>query len=310
MRAKRQAESAPSDATPTVRLERNIAALTRRTMQLAVANAKLRSQISRRISVEKSLRASKEGAALLLAKSQRTQQEMRQLSRRLLSVQEEERKRISRELHDVVAQALSAINVHLTLLKSENAATTKELHRKIAVTQDLVKKSVEIVHRFARDLRPAVLDDIGLIPALRSHLKITAAEALLKVSLSSEPGVEALDLPKKTVLYRVFQEALTNIIQHARATKVTIRITCRAGQVHLTIRDNGCGFRTPKLLKAEAGAHLGLLGMRERVEMSGGTFSVESIPRKSTTIRVDLPLDPIARRRPNARTAKKRKTSR
>ncbi len=310
MRTERQSKSAPSGATPTVRLERNIAALTRRTTQLAVANAKLRSQIKRRISVEKSLRASKEGAARLLVRSQRTQQEMRQLSHRLLSVQEEERKRISRELHDVVAQALSAINVHLTLLKSENAATTKELHRKIAVTQDLVKKSVEIVHRFARDLRPAVLDDIGLIPALRSHLKITAAEARLKVSLSADPEVEALGLPKKTVLYRVFQESMTNITQHAAATKVSIRMVCREGYVRMTIRDNGCGFRAGKLLDAETGAHLGLLGMRERVEMSGGTFSAESIPRKSTTIKVDLPLDPIDRRRPSARTAKKRKTAR
>lgn len=113
---------------------------------------------------------------------------------------------------------------------------------------------------------------------------------------SSTPAVESLGLMDKTVLYRVFQEALTNIVQHARATKVTIRLTFRAGQVHMMIGDDGRGFSTEKVLHAKTGAHLGLLGMKERVEMIGGTFSLESTPRRSTTIRVALPLKPARRR--------------
>jgi len=278
---------------PVSRLHGTIAKLTRRTKQLAVANSKLRREISRRSSVEKSLRSSTAEGARLLARSQRMQQELRLLSRRLLSVQEEERKRISRDLHDVVAQALSGINLRLALLTRQSTAGAKDLHRRIAATQHMVQQSVNIVHRFARDLRPAVLDDLGLVPALRSHL---TAGGGLKTVFSSTPAVESLGLMDKTVLYRVFQEALTNIVQHARATKVTIRLTFRAGQVHMMIGDDGRGFSTEKVLHAKTGAHLGLLGMKERVEMIGGTFSLESTPRRSTTIRVALPLKPARRR--------------
>jgi len=274
-----------------------IGTLTKRTRQLATSNEKLKREIAQRKSVEKSLRTSEQTTVQLLQKSRRMQEELRLLSRRLLSVQEEERKRISRELHDVVAQALTGINVRLTMLKTQSTASAKDFHKKIATTQRLLLKSVEIVHRFARDLRPTVLDDLGLIPALQSYLKIVREDSGLEIALTTFSGVEKLDGGAKTALYRVLQEALSNVAQHANASRVTVRLTDHRGKVGMDIHDNGRGFQMNKIEAAETGKHLGLLGMRERVEMVGGTFCVKSAPGKQTTIRVEIPHHQIGMRK-------------
>ena len=268
---------------------KTIEALTRRTAQLAAANESLRREIARRRTVEKSLRASEAHTSRLLSKSQRMQQELRELSRCLLSVQEEERKRISRELHDVVAQALSGINMQLALLEKRSLAGARDLHQKIAAAQGQVREAVDLVHRFARDLRPTVLDDLGLLPAVRSHLKFVAAETGLQTKLAGFHGVEDLGLQEKTVLFRIFQQALTNIVQHAKATRVAVRITRRSGAVRMVIEDDGRGFKPRRAAREDGTPHLGILGMRERAEMVGGTFSAASTPGKSTRIEVVLP---------------------
>lgn len=271
--------------------------LTRRTAQLAAANKSLRREIARRRAVEKSLRAGEAHMTRLLASSQRMQQELRQLSRRLLSVQEEERKRISRELHDVVAQALSGINLQLTLLRKRSMAGARDLRNKIDAAQSRVREAVELVHRFARDLRPTVLDDLGLLPAVRSQLKLVAAETGLQVKLSSSAGVEDLGLEDRTVLYRIFQQSLNNIVRHAKATRVVVRISRRAGAILMVIEDDGQGFKPHRGTQADKASHLGLLGMRERAEMVGGTFSVASEAGKATRIEVMLPARSEAERR-------------
>ena len=281
----------------TARLKVIIGTLTQRTKELATSNGKLKREIAHRKSVEQSLRTSEQATVQLLQKSRRMQEELRLLSRRLLHVQEEERKRISRELHDVVAQALTGINVRLSMLKTQSAASAKDLHKKIATTQRLVLKSVEIVHRFARDLRPTVLDDLGLIPALESYLKIVREETGLKIDLSSYSGVEKLDGEARTVLYRIVQEALSNVTQHAKASRATVRLTAHKDKVCMDIHDNGRGFQMDKVEAEERGKHLGLLGMRERVEMVGGTFCLESAPGKQTTIRVNIPLQKLGTKR-------------
>ena len=270
-------------------LNNTIEALTQRTRELASSNKNLKGEIAQRKSIEKSLRISERTSLQLLNKSCLMQEELRLLSRRLLSVQEEERKRISRELHDVVAQALTGINVRLSLLKTETTASTKDLHKKIAMTQRLVQKSVEIVHRFARDLRPTVLDDLGLIPALESYLKTFKEQTGLTAALTAFAGVEELNGGAKTVLYRIVQESLSNVVQHARASRVTVRIVERKGAVCMDVRDNGKGFHMEKIASAKGGGHLGLLGMRERAEMVGGSLCVVSSPGKPTTIRVEIP---------------------
>ena len=143
---------------------------------LAVANRELRREIDRRQAVEESLRKSEQHYSRLLKQSRHMQDQLRLLSRQVLTMQEEERKKISRELHDVIAQTLTGINVRLASLKKQATSNTRGLERSIARTQRLVQQSVDIVHRFARTLRPTVLDDLGLIPALHTFMKHFRAE--------------------------------------------------------------------------------------------------------------------------------------
>jgi signal transduction histidine kinase len=270
-------------------LKHSIRALTQRSAELARANDKLHREMARRRKVEDSLRRSEAASVKLLEESGHMQEELRLLSRRLLTVQENERKAISRELHDVVGQTLAGVNLRLSTLKVQSAASTKDLQRKIAVTQRLVEKSVAIVHRFARDLRPAVLDDLGLIPAMESFIAGFTAETGLPVQLSAWSGAEKRDGTVRTALFRVMQEALRNAAHHAHATQAWVRIANRRGTLRMEITDDGKGFKPDTAFLARANTRLGLLGMRERVEMVGGTFSIESTPAVATTIRVDFP---------------------
>ena len=142
--------------------------LRQRSVDLAVSNRQLKLEILERKAVEADLRKSEKHYSELLKQSREMHEELRQLSRQLLSAQEEERKKISRELHDEIAQTLTGINVELAALKTEATINVKGLQKKISSTQRLVERSVDIVHRFARELRPTVLDDLGLIPDRKS----------------------------------------------------------------------------------------------------------------------------------------------
>ena len=157
-------------------------------------------------------------------------------------------------------------------------------------TQRLVEKSVDIVHRFARELRPTVLDDLGLIPALHTFMKHFRAETGIHVSLAAFAAVEEVDGDKRTVLYRVAQEALTNVARHAQASRAEVTIQNRDGTLCLTIKDNGKGFQQERVPHPKKGKRLGLLGMRERLEMVGGKFTVTSAPGQGTTVVAQIPL--------------------
>jgi len=217
------------------------------------------------------------------------QEQLRQLSRQILSAQEEERKEISRELHDVIAQTLTGINVRLSALAKEAAINTKGLDRNIARTQRLVEKSVDIVHQFARELRPAVLDDLGLIPALHSFVKIFSKRTRILVHLKAFAEVEQLPIAKRTVLFRVAQEALTNVARHAQASRVEVSIQKLPDSVCMKIKDDGKSFQVDRVLHGKGSKRLGLLGMRERLEMVGGHFAVESAEGKGTTVIAQIP---------------------
>ncbi|MFZ4680871.1 MAG: sensor histidine kinase [Terrimicrobiaceae bacterium] len=274
-----------------VQLKGMIATLTRRTVELAASNKELQHEIIRRKAMEESLRTSETTSSQLLEKSRNMQEELRHFSRRLLSAQEEERKKISRELHDVIAQTLTGINLRLATLRTQTTANARDLHKKIATTQKLVAKSVEIVHRFARDLRPTVLDDLGLIPALQAYMNGFMERTGIRVSFTAFAGVEKMDSARRTVLYRVAQESLTNVARHAKASQAKVTIQDHHGTVQMKIQDNGQGFEVEGAGFAKSRNRLGLLGMRERVEMIGGTFCVESAPGQPTSIIVDIPED-------------------
>ena len=270
-------------------------ALHERSVDLIASNRQLQQEIVQRKSVEESLRKSEQHYGRLLEQSRNMQEQLRLLSRQLLSAQEEERKRISRELHDEIAQTLSGINLRLGALKAEAAVNTKGLQKKITSTQRLVVRSVNIVHRFARELRPAVLDDLGLIPALLAFMKAFAARTGVRARLTAFAGVEKLDTARRTVLFRVAQEALTNVSRHAHASQVDIRILKLPAAVRMEVRDDGKSFDVERVLLARGNHHLGLLGMRERMEMVGGNLAVESTPGKGTVVRAEIPYSKKAR---------------
>ncbi len=273
----------------TAHLKKFIESLSQRTVELAASNLELEQEIATRKAVEAALKKSERHYSVLLEQSDRLQEQLRQLSRQILSAQEEERKRISRELHDVIAQTLTGINIRLATLKKEASVNTRGLEANIARTQKLVEKSVDIVHQFARELRPAVLDDLGLIPALHSFVKTFSQRTRLPVHLHAFAEVETLDIAKRTVLFRVAQEALTNVARHAHARRVDLNITKLAAGVSMHVKDDGKSFSVERVLHGKGSKRLGLLGMRERVEMVGGTFCVESAPGKGTTIAVEVP---------------------
>jgi signal transduction histidine kinase len=272
-----------------VHLNRMIETLNRRSADLADSNRQLKREVAQRKSVEESLRNSQRHYSQLLEQSHHLQEQLRHLSRQLLLAQEEERKRISRELHDEIAQTLTGINVRLAALKTEATVNTKGLQKKIASAQRMVERSVDIVHRFARELRPTVLDDLGLIPALHSFVKSFSKQTRVHVCLTVYAAVEQLDGVKRTVLYRVAQEALTNVARHAHASQVDVSLQKLPRAVCLTIQDNGKSFQVQRVLHAKRNKRLGLLGMRERVEMVGGSLLIESTPGHGTTIRAQIP---------------------
>jgi PAS domain S-box-containing protein len=259
---------------------------------LDAANRELKQEIVRRKGVEKALKKNERYSRQLLARSLQLQKQLQHLSHQVLRAQEEERKRISRELHDDVGQVLTAISFHLAVLKREAGPNGKDLKSKIVHTQRLVEKSVDLVHQFAGQLRPTALDDLGLIPALQSHVKDFAKRTGLSVHFApfTHGRTEFLDGDKRTVLYRVAQEALVNVAKHAQASLVTMSIRKLRGALRMEVRDDGKSFDVRGVLSSKRKKGLGLLGMRERVEMVGGRFAVESSPGKGTAIRVEIPL--------------------
>ena len=261
----------------------------RRLEVMTASNRKLEAEIIRRQAMEAALKQSEQQQTRLLEQSRTMQEQLRHLSRQVLQAQEDERKRISRELHDVIAQTLTGINVRLATLKKGAGLNPKDFDRDIELTQKLVEDSVNIVHQFARELRPAVLDDLGLIPALHSFMKNFTAQTGIRTHLTAFAGLEQLDTSRRTILYRVAQEALTNVSRHAQASRVEVTIQKRADGICMKINDNGKSFSVERVLNAQGRKRLGLLGMRERLEMVGGRFEIESAPGQGTTVTAEIP---------------------
>lgn len=275
-----------SDVTERNRLE----AAARRVAVLAAANAKLAAEVTRRKAVELSLVQSRQQKSRLLVEAQEMQAQLRHLSRSVIKAQEEERRLISRELHDVIAQMLTGISLRLGNLGAQAGLGPADLQRNIAATQDLVARSVETVHQFARELRPSVLDDLGLVPALHTYLKSFAARTGLRSRMTVCKEADLLSVAHRTVLFRVAQEALTNVARHAGAGRVEVILRPEEGGFGLQVIDDGRAFHVERVLHGTRGGRLGLLGMRERLDMVGGRLDIQSSPGIGTTITAFIPL--------------------
>ncbi len=257
---------------------------------LAGGGDRLEHEIERRKAGEVTIKKNKIEFHKLVLESEVMQEKLRHLTRQLISAQEEERREISRELHDGAVQELVGINIELSALRAGTLGAAPKLNARIAHIQKMVSKSVMALHRFARELRPAILDDLGLIPALKAYSMAIAARKKIKIQLTAYAGVEALGNAKRTVMYRVAQEALANVARHAHATRVGLSIIRIPGAIRMEIRDNGKAFHVGSALLAKNPRRLGLIGMKERVEMVGGRLTIESAPGKGTTVRADVPL--------------------
>lgn len=281
-----------SDTTERTRLE----AAGRRAAVLAANNEQLVAEVARRKAVERSLVESHEQQARLLAEARELQSQLRHLSRSVIEVQEEERRLISRELHDVIAQNLTGISLQLGSLETQAGRGQHAFRRCLASTRKLVGQAVETVHDFARELRPSVLDDLGLVPALHTCLRDFAARTGIRVHLVACREAEQLDPALRTVLFRVAQEALTNVARHAAASQVEVRLQPESGGLCLKVSDNGRSFRVGQVLRSKRSRRLGLVGMRERLEIVGGRLELDSAPERGTTVSAHLALAQSPRR--------------
>jgi signal transduction histidine kinase len=254
---------------------------------LALSNAQLEEEISMRQRTEAQLRESKDHYFQLFQKAHAMEESLRELSAQILTVQEEERKRISRELHDEVGQALTAVNVAIAMLK-RHATSDLSLRQKIIEAEELLASSMDTVHAFARELRPAMLDHLGVHAALHSHTVSFSHRTGIAVELGSHPDLARMDGQRGEVLFRVAQEALNNTFKHARATRVKIDFSATPEALTMEISDNGKAFSVSEKMGQRTG-RLGLLGMQERLRFVHGTFAIESVAGRGTRITVQIP---------------------
>jgi signal transduction histidine kinase len=211
--------------------------------------------------------------------------ELKQLSARLVEAQENERRSISRELHDEVGQSLTGVLVEManlsTLIRSRDLDSVA---MKAVEIKRLLENSISVVRNMALLLRPSMLDDLGLIPALQWHARELAKRTGIRVKVAAEQVSEELPEEHKTCVYRVVQEALHNSVRHSGANNVRVSVRQQKGQLLLSIEDDGAGFNPQQ----ERG--LGLIGMQERVSHLGGQFQVSSAPGRGTVLNIVLPL--------------------
>jgi signal transduction histidine kinase len=203
---------------------------------------------------------------------------------RVVAGQEVERRRLARELHDETGQALTSIL--LGLRGVDEAASSPATKKAVSDLRELVVKTLQDVRRLAVQLRPTALDDFGLVAALERLVQTFAEMTGIEVDLEPRLGAERLPPEVETTLYRLVQEALTNVVKHAEARHVSILLARREGSVIAVIEDDGLGFDPD----ARDGDGVGLLGMQERVELHDGRLTVESAPEAGTTLRIEIPL--------------------
>jgi signal transduction histidine kinase len=212
---------------------------------------------------------------------------IQEMSSQVLTAHEAERKRIARELHDDTAQALTSILVRLRLL--ERSTADKEVLRNVEELRELTGGALDSVRRMAMDLRPAALDDLGLVPALHAYAEKYSQSWPVSVTVSVNGLTRRLPADVELVLYRVVQEALTNIAKHASTTTAAVSLSRRRNEVTLIIVDDGVGFDLNDGPQTN-GSRLGLFGMRERLALVGGEMQVQSARGQGTRITARVPL--------------------
>jgi two-component system CheB/CheR fusion protein len=264
---RKQAEEALRQARD--QLEQRVA---ERTHDLATANMYLQGEIAERTRLEA---------------------ERKELLREIVTLQEEERRRIARELHDQLGQSVSALGIGLAVLAS-TAVKPQQRQETLARLQEIAMQIDKDMNRLAHDLRPTALDDLGLVAAVQYHVERWAEHSQIHAEFQVS-GLAAMRLSSEieSVIYRVVQEGLTNVLKHAQAQRVGVILEQHSNQVNVIVEDDGCGFDLDALQQAPtAQRRLGLLGMQERVALVGGTFTIDATPGIGTTLFARIPIQP------------------
>jgi len=215
-------------------------------------------------------------------------EELKSLTARLFHSQEEERKRIARELHDEAGQALTGINFSLEIIEKGIPDHLKEIRDHVSHIKKQINRTYQEMRHMSYKLHPAILSDLGLEPALESYLSGITKYRGLEIDFRMVGFKKRLDPETETVLYRISQEAVTNMLKHSGATNFKLSIIKGYPRIIFLAQDDGFGFDAGTF--DETKQALGLLGMRERAAMLGGTFSMRSSPGKGTRIRIEIPV--------------------
>ncbi len=222
-----------------------------------------------------------------------SREQLRQLANRLETVREEERARIAREVHDVLGQAMTGLRMDIGWLAQSLGPEQAELFRRTESMGSLITDTIKNIRRIATDLRPGILDDLGLAAAIQWQARDFENRTDIAFMVSDETESLALDREQSTAVFRIFQEILTNVARHARATAVDILLRERHGRFEMRVADDGIGIKDEDIA---AGVSLGLLGIKERVAPWGGEVTIEGREGQGTTVNVSIPI--AGRKRP------------
>jgi signal transduction histidine kinase len=223
----------------------------------------------------------------------RAQEDLTAFATQANAIREQEKSRVARELHDELAQSLTALKMDTIWVRDNLAAAPDEVAPKLEGMLAMLDASVASTRRIAADLRPLLLDDLGLMPAIDWLVQNFSQRTGMNCQLSADEELELAE-PYATAVFRIVQESLANIAKHSRATQVTVSMTRAGSEITLSVRDNGVGFNPADARKPNS---LGLAGVRERAQLLNGTISVESQPGRGTSVSARIPVrTPGARR--------------
>lgn len=216
-----------------------------------------------------------------------SREQLRNLSLHVEALREEDRTTIAREIHDELGQALTALKIDVSWLKKHVTAESTALLNKIAVMEDLIDSTLQSVKRISTQLRPGLLDDLGLSAAIEWQTGEFQQRTDIRCDVRIDPAEIIVNTMLSTAVFRIFQEALTNVVRHAQATHVQVVLTKDADTLMLDVRDNGIGITTAQIANPKS---FGLIGIRERVQFLGGQVTFQGSPNEGTTVTVTVPL--------------------
>lgn len=252
--------------------------------QMKSFNEKLESKIE-----ERTLKLSKEVSEHLKAKAEITKQreELRMLTNRIQRIKEEENIKVAREIHDELGQSLTAINLELMWISKKYSNNTDIVNR-IGMLSGIVNDTIKTVRKISSELRPRLLDQLGILAAIRSYLTEFTKRSGINCETDLPEGEINLDPILSTSLFRIFQEAVTNIARHSKASKALVKIEIQSGRLTMTIQDNGIGMNA--FNGNTNGYSLGILGMRERAILLGGNINILSQNGSGTEVKLEIPI--------------------